>query len=76
MARRVKVTILSPNGGEFSDVIEVRDDYDLPLISDRDDWVEIEGADGSVWAMPPRLIVGIVLEKKKPQKKARGGQIN
>lgn len=62
MARRVKVTVLSPAGGEYQNDIPVADDYDLPTISDKDDWVEIEGEDGSVWAIPTRLIVGVVLE--------------
>jgi hypothetical protein len=69
------VTVLSPAGGEYREVIDVRDDYDLPKVSDRDDWIEIEGSDGSVWAMPPRLVVAIVLEAK-PKKTSRGGRIN
>lgn len=75
MARRVRITVLSPTGGEYHNNIVVKDDYELPPMSDRDDWIEIEGADGSVWAMPPRLVVGIVLEAT-PQKKSRGGRIN
>jgi len=75
VARRVRVTVISPAGGEYHNDIQVADDYDLPPISDRDDWVEIEGEDGSVWAMPPRLVVGIVLEAA-PSKKTRGGRIN
>jgi hypothetical protein len=74
MTRLVKVTVLSPAGGEYQNDIPVADNYDLPPISDKDDWVEIEGADGSVWAMPTRLIVGIVLQGDKPLKKpARKG---
>ena len=75
MARHVRVTVLSPNGGEYAEVIPVTDEFELPPISDRDEWIEIEGADGSVWAMPPRLVVGIVLQPK-PKEKARGGRIN
>jgi hypothetical protein len=70
--------VLSPSGGEYHNLIDVTDDYELPPISDRDDWVEIEGADGSVWAMPPRLIVGIVLSPtiETARRKRRGGRIN
>lgn len=75
--RRVKVTVLSPAGGEYQQVIEVADNYELPSISDRDDWIEIEGLDGSVTAFPPRLLVGVVLEGKATKKKPhRGGRIN
>lgn len=73
--RRVKVTVLSPAGGEYREVIPVADDFDLPPISGKDDWVEIEGADGSVWAIPTRLVVAIVLEAT-PKKDAKGGRIN
>lgn len=71
------MTVLSPAGGEYQQVIEVADDYELPPISDRDDWVEIEGLDGSVTAFPPRLLVGVVLEGKTAKTKPhRGGRIN
>lgn len=73
----MKLTVLSPNGGEYQQTIEVADDFDLPPISDRDDWVEIEGLDGSVTAVPMRLLVGVVLEGKGAKKKAhKGGRIN
>lgn len=71
------MTVLSPSGTEFAEVIEVADDYDLPSISNQDDWVEIEGVDGSVWALPPQRIIGIVLQgNAAPKKKARGGRID
>lgn len=72
------MTVRAPDSGtEYQQLIEVADDYELPPISDRDDWVEIEGLDGSVTAFPPRLLVGIVLEGKTPKKKAhKGGRIN
>lgn len=74
--RRVKVTVLSPAGGEYHEAITVRDDYDLPSISDRDEWVEIEGADGSVWAIPTRYLVAVVLEAAPKKPGPKGGRIN
>lgn len=71
----MKVTVLSPGGGEYREVIPVVDDYDLPPINDRDDWIEIEGRDGSVWAIPARYVVAVVLEAE-PKKDAKGGRIN
>lgn len=73
--RRVKVTVLSPAGGEYRETIVVADDYDLPPMSDRDDWVEIEGVDGSVYAIPARYVVAIVLEAT-PREAAKGGRVN
>lgn len=75
--RQVKITVLSPAGGEFHNVIPVADDYELPPIDGKDDWLEIEGADGSVWAVPVRLVVGVVLgPAPEPEKRKRGGRIN
>lgn len=73
--RRVKVTVLSPGGGEYREVITVADDYDLPPWSTGDDVVEIEGADGSVWQIPARFVVAVVLEAT-PKEAAKGGRIN
>lgn len=78
MARTVRVTVLSPTGGEYQQTIEVADDYELPTISDRDDWVEIESEHGGVWALPPRALIAVVLEDPKgtKTKRKRGGRIN
>lgn len=73
--RRVRVTVLSPGGGEYRETVPVADDYELPEINDRDEWIILIGADGSEWAFPPRLVVGIVLEPAG-KKTARGGRIN
>lgn len=76
--RTVRVTVLSPSGGEYQNTLEVADTFDLPTISDRDEWVEIETIHGGVWAFPTRYLVAVVLEdpKKAPKKKRAAGRIN
>jgi len=76
VSRRVRVTIISPTGSEYHEDIKVADDFDLPPFSDDADWITIEGEDGSVWAMPPRRLIGIVLEPSPTKPKKRGGRIN
>lgn len=75
--KRVKLTVLGATGTEYSLVVEVEDDYDLPPITNQDDWIEIEGADGTVVMFPPQRVIGIVMEgRKPPTKAAKGGRIN
>lgn len=76
IVRRVRVTIISPTGSEYHEDISVDDDFDLPPMSDLDDWITIEAADGSVWAMPPRRVIGLVLEAPPTKPKKRGGRVN
>ena len=73
--KRVKLTVIGASGTEYSQTVEVADDYDLPPITNSDDWIEIEGADGSVVAVPPQRVIGIVLEGK-PKKAHKGGRVN
>jgi hypothetical protein len=63
------VTVLSPSGTDYFEMIEVQDDFELPVIDSQDDWLEIETADGGAWAIPLRYVVSVVMEA--PQKKKR-----
>lgn len=74
--KRVKLTVIGASGTEYSQTVEVEDGYVLPPISNLDDWIEIEGADGTVVAFPPQRVIGIVLEGSRPKKIAKGGRVN
>lgn len=70
MSKRVKVTIVSPSGTDYDSIINVKDDYTLPAIDGRDDWIELETEEGGMWAVPLRMVIAVVMEPP-PEKKKR-----
>lgn len=68
MPRRVKVTLTT----DHSETFLVDDEYVLDLPGADDPWLEIEKADGGIFAVPARLVVGITIEgKEEPKPRAR-----
>lgn len=72
--KRVRLTVIGSTGAEYSTEFPVDDDYELPMI-DMNDWVVIEGNDGSAAMVPPSRVIGVYVEAQ-PKKAAKGGRIN
>lgn len=72
--KRVRLTVIGATGAEYSVTIPVDDGYELPLVN-MDDWVVIEGSDGSAAMVPPQRVVGIYVEAA-PKKEHKGGRVN
>lgn len=60
------MTVVSPSGHDYHEVINVTDEFVLPPIHDTDEWLEIETLDGGTYAVPTRLVVAVVVEAAPP----------
>lgn len=66
--RRIKVTVAVPGSlqqgwgqNTQAEVITIAADYKVDLPT-QGDWLEIEDADGGIWAFPGHLVMAVVTE--------------
>lgn len=58
------MTVLSPSGTDYHETVRVADDYELPFLTGKDEWLQIDACGGETWSIPARYVVSVVMEKR------------